>query len=94
MLFELFKITFYKIFDTKVNFLIKALFLEQRFDMCYLERNGNMALNDAFIMDVITGTNSEMHSFSSQVGKGSSLQNLLTDLLVIHSRNVYCLQLF
>ena len=38
-----------------------------------------------FIMDIITGTNSAIHSFRSQIGKGSSSQNLLTDLLMILS---------
>ena len=51
--------------------------------MCYLERNGNMT-PVAFIIDV-AGANSAMHSFSSQVGKRSSSQNLLTDLLMILS---------
>ena len=39
--------------------------------------------NDILTISVIRGTNSAMHSFRSQVGNGSSSQDLTGDSLII-----------
>ena len=52
--------------------------------------------NDVLTISVIRRTNSAMHSFRSQVGKGSSSHNLTGDSLIIFhiSASVVSIQVF